>query len=31
MSDDGREELRARVRVDEPSPDAAVVIRTPAG
>ena len=27
MSDDRREELRARVRVEEPSPDAAVVIR----
>jgi hypothetical protein len=27
MSSDGREELRARVRVEEPSPDAAVVIR----
>lgn len=27
MSADGREELRSRVRVEEPSPDAAVVIR----
>jgi hypothetical protein len=27
MSADGREELRTRVRVEEPSPDAAVVIR----
>ncbi len=27
MRADGREELRARVRIEEPSPDAAVVIR----